>query len=126
MLPVQKKNDFGAAGVRAYERIDEVSVVLDAAAYRANRCAGDVWFLLKSQGEENMQVELMSCGIDRFDLESHAQAHSKEVDGLADGSRPFRLQPLNPDTAPLVIAFPFGEVRPHYFDRRRHDCGRTD
>ncbi len=54
-----------------------------------------------------MQVELVSGGIDRFDLESEAQAHASEVDGLASGSRPFRLEPLNPDTAtPLGIAFP--------------------
>jgi hypothetical protein len=91
---------------------DEVSVVLDAAAGRVDGRAGDVWFLLQSEGEENMHGKLVSDGIDRFDLESEAQAQASEVDGLADGSRSFRLQPLNADTPPLEIAFPFCEVRP--------------
>jgi hypothetical protein len=54
-----------------------------------------VWFLLQSQWEENMRGELMSDGIDRFDLESHAQAKAIEVNRLADDRRPFRLHPRN-------------------------------
>jgi hypothetical protein len=73
-----------------------------------------------------MQVELMSDRIDRFDLESHAQAHPSEADGLAGGSRPFRLHRLNPDTTPLGIAFPLYEVRPDQLARRRDDCGGTN
>ena len=96
---------------------DEVSVVLDAAACRVNGCTDDAWFLLQSQGEENMRVELVVGGIDRFDLESEAQAHAREVNSLPGGSRPFRLRALDPDTGPPAKAFPFCEVRPDDFHR---------
>lgn len=91
---------------------NEVSVVLDAAACRVNGRTDDAWFLLQSQREENMRVELVACVIDRFDLKSEAQSHAREVNSLASGSRPFRLRALNPDIGPLGIAFPFCEVRP--------------
>ena len=73
-----------------------------------------------------MQVELMSDGIDRCELESHAQAHPSEADGLTGGSRPFRFHRLNPDTTPLGIAFSWYEVRPDQLVRRRDDCRGTN
>ena len=48
---------------------DEVSAVLDAAGGCVDGGAGDVWFLLQSQWEKNMQAELVSFVIDLFDLE---------------------------------------------------------
>jgi len=91
---------------------DEVSVVLDAAACRVNGRTDDAWFLLQSQREENMPVELVVDRIDRFDLESEAQAPASEADSLAGDSKPFRLRALNPDTGPLGKAVPICEVRP--------------
>jgi hypothetical protein len=71
---------------------------------RGSQSACDRWRFLR--WEETMQVELMSDGIDRFDLETHAQAHPSEADGLAGGSRPFRLHRLNPDATPLGFDLP--------------------
>src|SRR5262249_11050912 len=48
---------------------DEVSAILDAAGGRVDGSAGDMWFLLQSQWKKNMQAELVSFGIDLFDLE---------------------------------------------------------
>ena len=51
---------------------DEVSAILDAAGGRVDGSAGDVWFLLQSKGEKNVQIELVSFGVDLFDLEEEA------------------------------------------------------
>ncbi len=51
---------------------DEVSAILDAAGGRVDGIAGDVRFLLQSEWENNMQAELVSFGIDLFDLEGEA------------------------------------------------------
>ncbi|MBV9614367.1 MAG: hypothetical protein JO031_02815 [Ktedonobacteraceae bacterium] len=76
-------------------REDEVSAILDAAGGRIDGSAGDVWFLLQSQWEKSMQAELVSFGIDLFDLEyevqNAAKAFSPEVDGLAYGGWTFWL-----------------------------------
>ena len=48
---------------------DEVSAILDATGGRVDGIAGDVWFHLQSQWEKSMQAELVSFGIDLFDLE---------------------------------------------------------
>ncbi len=53
-------------------REDEVSPILDAAAGRVDGRADDAGFLLQSQREKNMQIDLMPVGIDRFDLEDEA------------------------------------------------------
>jgi len=64
-----------------------------------------------------MPADLVSGGIDGYDLESEAHAHAGELDGLTGGNLAFRLHPLNPDTAPIEIAFPFCEVRPDHLHR---------
>ena len=68
---------------------DEVSAILDATGGRVDGSAGDVWFHLQAQGEKSMQAELVSFGIDLFDLEGEVQGAAKgfscEVNGLAYG-----------------------------------------
>jgi hypothetical protein len=77
---------------------DEVSAILDAAGDRVDGSAGDVWFHLKAKWkwEKSMQAELVSFGIDLFDLEDEvpgaAQGFSCEVDGLAYGGWTFWLK----------------------------------
>ena len=79
-----------------------------------------------------MQAELVSFGIDLFDLEDEVQGAAKdfsgEVDGLAYGGWTFWLSSVLPGRAiePLGIAFPLYEVPPDHLDRRRDDCGGTD
>ena len=77
-----------------------------------------------------MQAELVSFGIDLFDLEDEVQGAAKgfssEVDGLAYGGWTFWLNTFYLDIGPLGIAFPLYEVPPDHLDRRRHDCGGTD
>jgi hypothetical protein len=109
---------------------DEVSAILDAAGGCIDGKAVNVWFLLQSQWKKSMQVDLVSFGVDFFDFEVEAQdagkAFSSEIDGLACACRTFRLAPFHLDIGPLGIAFPFYEVPPDYFDRRRDDCSRAD
>lgn len=57
---------------------DEVSAILDATGGRIEGIAGNMWFLLQSEWEKNMQTELVPFGIDFFDLED-------EVPGAAQG-----------------------------------------
>jgi len=45
---------------------------VDAAGGRVDGRAGNVRFLLQSQGEENVQADLVAFGIDLFDLEDEA------------------------------------------------------
>ena len=77
---------------------DEVSAILDATGGRVDGSAGDVWFHLQAQREKSMQAELVSCGIDLFDLEGEVQGADKdfssEGDGLAYGGWTFRLTPF--------------------------------
>ena len=72
---------------------DEVSTILDAAGGRIDRIAGNVWLLLQSQWKKSMQAELVSFGIDLFDLEDEVQGaakgFSREGDGLACGGWTF-------------------------------------
>ena len=109
---------------------DEVSAILDAAGVCIDGIARDVWLLLQSEWEDNMQVELVSFGIDRFDLEREvpgaAQDSSAEGDGLACGGWTFWLNTFCLDIGPLGIAFPLYEVRPDYLDWRRDDGDGTD
>ena len=111
-------------------REDEVSAILDAAGGRIDGSAGNVWLLLQAQWEKSMQVELVSFGIDLFDLEGEAHGAAKsfscEVDGLACGGWTFWLTAFYPDIGPIEIAFPLYEVVPDHFDRRRDDCDGTD
>ena len=88
-------------------------------------------FILQAQWEKSMQVELVSFGIDLFDLEDEVQGaakgFSREVDGLAYGGWTFRLTTFYLDIGePFGIAFPLYEVPPDQLDRRRDDCGGTD
>ena len=82
---------------------DEVSAILDAAGGRVDGSAGDVWYLLQSQGEKSVQAELVSFGIDLFDLEEEepgaAKGFSCEVDGLAYGGWTFWFTPFYMDRA---------------------------
>jgi hypothetical protein len=109
---------------------DEVSAILDATGGRVDGSAGDVCFLLQSHWEKNMQVELVSFGIDRFDLEDEVQGAAKgfssEGDGLAYGGWTFWLKTFYLDIGPLGIPFPSYEVPPDHLDRRRDDCDGTD
>ncbi len=77
---------------------DEVSAILDATGGRVDGIAGGVHFPLQSQWHENMQAELVSFGIDLFDLEDEVQGAAKgfssEVDGLAHGGWTFWLTPF--------------------------------
>jgi hypothetical protein len=79
-----------------------------------------------------MQAELVSFGIDLFDLEDEvpgaAKGFSCEVDGLAYGGWTFWLTAFYLDIGrePLGIAFPLYEVLPDHLDRCRDDCGGTD
>src|SRR5213080_2029495 len=52
---------------------DEVSAILDATGGRLDGSAGDVWVHLQAQWEKSMQAELVSFGIDLFDLEDEVQ-----------------------------------------------------
>jgi hypothetical protein len=109
---------------------DEVSAILDAAGGRIDGIASNVWLLLQSQWKKNMQVELVSFGIDLFDLEDEVQGAAKdfssEGDGLAYGGWTFWLNTFYLDIGPLRIAFPLYEVPPDHLDRRRDDCDGTD
>ena len=109
---------------------DEVSAILDAAGVCIDGIARDVWLLLQSKWEDNMQVELVSFGIDRFDLEGEvqgaAQDFSAESDGLACGGWTFWLNTFCLDIGPPGIAFPLYEGRPDYLDWRRDDGGGTN
>ncbi len=84
---------------------DEVSAILDAAGGRIDGKAGDVWLLLQSQWEKSVQAELVSFGIDLFDLEGEAQGEAKlfsrEVDGLAYDGWTFWLTTFYPGICPL-------------------------
>ncbi|HEX4921751.1 MAG TPA: hypothetical protein VFV92_13560 [Candidatus Bathyarchaeia archaeon] len=79
---------------------DEVSAILDAAGGRIDEIAGDMWFHLKAKWkwEKSMQAELISFGIDLFDLEDEvpgaAQCFSPEGDGLAYSGWTFWLTPF--------------------------------
>jgi hypothetical protein len=85
-----------------------------------------------SPGEKSIQAELVSFGIDLFDLEDEVQGAAKgfscEVDGLAYAGWTFWLTPFYLDRAikPLGIAFPLYEVPPDHLNRRRDDCGGTN
>jgi hypothetical protein len=74
---------------------DELSAILDAAGGRVDGGAGDVWFHLQAQWKKSMYAELVSFGIDLFDLEDEVQGaakgFSREGDGLAYGGRTFWL-----------------------------------
>ena len=99
---------------------DEVSAILDTAAGRVDGITGDVWFHLQAQWEKSMQAELVSFGIDLFDLEDEvpgaAKGFAREEDGLADRGRAFWLTSFDLDISPIGIAFPLGEVLPHHLD----------
>jgi len=103
---------------------------LDAACGRVDGSAGDVRFLLQSQWKKNMHVELVSFGINRFDLEDEVQGATKgfssEGDGLAYSGWTFWLTTFCLDIGPLGIPFPLNEVPPDHLDRRRDDCDGTD
>jgi hypothetical protein len=79
---------------------DKVSAILNATGSRVDGIAGDVRFHLKAKWkwEKSMQAELVSFGIDLFDLENEvpgaAQGFSPEVDGLACGGWTFWLTPF--------------------------------
>jgi hypothetical protein len=79
-----------------------------------------------------MQAELVSFGIDLFDLEGEvqgaAQNFSCEVDGLAYRGWTFWLTPFCLDRAikPLGIAFPLYKVPPDHLNRGCDDGGGTD
>ncbi len=109
---------------------DEVSAILYAAGGCIDGSAGDVWFLLQSQREKSMQAELVSFGIDLFDLEDEVQGaaedFSSEVDGLACGGWTFWLNPLYLGIGPLGIAFPLYEVLPDHLNRGCDDGGGTN
>src|SRR6266704_241791 len=68
---------------------DEVSAILDATGGRIAGIAGNVRLLLQSTWKKSMHAELVSFGIDLFDLEDEvpgaAKGFSREVDGLAYG-----------------------------------------
>jgi hypothetical protein len=110
---------------------DEVSAILDAAGGRVDGRAGDVCLLLQSEREKSMHAELVSFGIDLFDLEDEvpqgaAKGFSSEGDGLAYGGWTFWLTTFYLDIGPLEIAFPLDEVPPDHLNRRRDDCGGTN
>jgi hypothetical protein len=109
---------------------DEVSAILDAAGGRIDGIAGNVWLQLQSQWKKSMQAELVSFGIDLFDLEDEVQGaakgFSREVDGLAYGGWTFWLTTFYLDIGPLGIAFPLYEVPPDHLNRGCDDCGGTD
>lgn len=111
-------------------REDEVSAILDAAGGRVDGRAGDVCLFLQSQWKKCMYVELVSFGIDRFNVEDEVQSaandFSSERDGLAYGGWTFRLTMFYLDIGPLEIAFPLDEVPPDHVDRGRDDCDGTD
>jgi hypothetical protein len=113
-------------------REDEVSAILDATGGRVDGSAGDVWFHLQSKRKKSMQTELVSFGIDLFDLEDEVQGEAKdfscEVDGLAYGDGTFWLTPfcLDRTIKPLGIALPLYEVPPDHLNRGCDDGGGTD
>ncbi len=69
-------------------------------------------FLLQSQWKKSMQGELVSFGIDLFDLEDEvpgaAKGFSSEVDGLADGGWTFWLTTFWLDRAIKILSHTFG------------------
>jgi hypothetical protein len=88
-------------------------------------------FPCSPNSEKTMQAELVSFGIDLFDLEAEvqgaAQDFSCEGDGLAYGGWTFWLTTFYLDIVPpLGPAFPLDEVPPDHLDRRRDDGGGTD
>jgi hypothetical protein len=111
-------------------REDEVSPILNAAGGRVDGRAGDVCFLLQSHWEKRVHVELMSFGIDRFNLELEVQGAAKdfssEGDGLAYSGGTFWLTTFHLDIGPLVIAFPFDEIPPDHLHRGCDDGEGTD
>jgi hypothetical protein len=111
-------------------REDEVSAILDAAVGRIDGRADDAGFLLQSQWEKNVQVDLMPVGIDRFDLEDEAQGEAKgfarEVDSLARGSWTGWLNPFWLDIGPPGIALPLHQVPPDYRQRGGDNGGGTN
>jgi hypothetical protein len=109
---------------------DEVSAILDATGGRVDRIASNVWFHLQAQWEKSIQAELVSFGIDRFDLEDEVQGaakgFSREVDGLASGGWTFWLTTFCLDIGPLGSAFPLYEVLPDQLKWGCDDGGGTD
>ena len=78
----------------------------------------------------SMQVELVSFGIDRFNLENEVQGAAKgfssEGDGLAYGGWTFWLTPFYLDIGPLGPAFPLYEILPDHLNRGCDYGGGTD
>ena len=91
---------------------DEVSAILDATGARVDRIASNVWFHLQAQWEKSIQAELVSFGIDLFDLEDEVQGAAKgfscEVDGLAYAGWTFWLTPFYLDRAIKMLSHTFG------------------
>jgi hypothetical protein len=104
-------------------REDEVSAILDAAARCVDGSAGDVRLHLQAQWKNSMQAELMSFGIDLFDLEEEvpgaAKGFARKGDGLAYAGRTFWLNAfrVKGTIKPLGIAFPLHEVLPDHLNR---------
>ena len=77
-----------------------------------------------------MQAELVSFGIDLFDLEAEvqgaAQDFSCEVDGLAYGGRAFWLNTFYMGIGPLRIACRMYQVFPDYLDGSGDGGSGTD
>src|SRR5258708_33757539 len=111
---------------------DRLLVILDAAGGRVDGIAGDVCFPLQSEWGKSMQAELVSFGIDLFDLEDEVQGSAKgfscEVDGLAYGGWTFWLTPFCLERAikPLGPAVPLNEDPPDHLDLGCDDGGGTD
>src|SRR5256885_16791441 len=77
---------------------DEVSAILDAAGGRIDGIAGDVCYLLQPEWKKSMRGELVSFGIDLFDLEGELQDAAKgfpsEGDGLGNAGWTFWLKTM--------------------------------
>jgi hypothetical protein len=86
-------------------REDEISAICDAAGGRIDGVAGNMGLLLQPQWKKGMQVELVSFGIDRFDLEGEAQGAAKDLAtegaGLAGGGWTFWLNAFCLDIGPV-------------------------
>jgi hypothetical protein len=93
---------------------------LDATAGRIDGIRGNVRFLLQSEGENDVQIELVPFGIDGFDLEDEvpraAKRFSCEGGGLTDSGRAVWLTPLYVDIGPVGIVFPLCEVLSDHLD----------
>jgi hypothetical protein len=111
-------------------RENEISAILDAAGGRIDGSAGNVWFLLQPKREKNMQVDLVSFVVNRFDLEEEvpgaAKGFSCEGDGLAHGGWTFWLTSFYLGVGPRGVALPLDEVLPDYLNRGGDDGGGTD